>query len=172
MTEVLQQSLSPVSQFASYKLWKSELISSSSPLDSGLWFCSLCYIQSTRKSIVPSAIGLWTSFIFRAQGVKIGSNTPSTLVLNTGAPQGCCPSQRLFSLFTHDCSATHGSNRITRFADATPIIGHLVRNEVAQLMRRCKDNNLALKVSKTNCIRQWSAQWCKMKRIDNSPQMH
>ena len=45
----------------------------------------------------------------RPQVVKVGNNTTS-LILNTGAPQGCMLSPLLYSLFTYDCVATHASN--------------------------------------------------------------
>jgi hypothetical protein len=35
------------------------------------------------------------------QVVRVGSNTSDTLILNTGAPQGCVLSPLLYSLFTH-----------------------------------------------------------------------
>ena len=41
----------------------------------------------------------------RPQVVRVGNNTSATLVLNTGAPQGCVLSPILYSLFTHDCVA-------------------------------------------------------------------
>ncbi len=42
----------------------------------------------------------------RSQVVRIGNNTSSPLVLNTGAPQGCILSPLLY---THDYTATHSS---------------------------------------------------------------
>jgi hypothetical protein len=41
----------------------------------------------------------------RPQVVRVGSNTSATLILNTGAPQGCVLSPLLYSLFNHDCVA-------------------------------------------------------------------
>ena len=38
------------------------------------------------------------------------NNTSTTLILNTGAPRGCMLSRLLYSLFTHDCMASHDSN--------------------------------------------------------------
>ncbi|KAI3359017.1 hypothetical protein L3Q82_015400 [Scortum barcoo] len=55
----------------------------------------------------------------RPQAVRMGRTTSSTLTLNTGAPQGCVLSPLLYSLFTHDCVATHSSNTIVKFADDT-----------------------------------------------------
>ncbi len=48
----------------------------------------------------------------RRQEVRAGSNISSPLTLNTGAPQGCVLSPLLYSLYTHDCVATHSSNVI------------------------------------------------------------
>ena len=53
----------------------------------------------------------------RPQVVRVGNNTSATLILNTGAPQGCVLSPLLHSLFTHDCTARHNSNTIITFAD-------------------------------------------------------
>jgi hypothetical protein len=38
----------------------------------------------------------------RTQAASIGNRTSSTLILNTGAPQGCVLSPLLYSLFTHN----------------------------------------------------------------------
>ncbi len=52
----------------------------------------------------------------RSQVVRMGNNTSSPLILNTGAPQGCVLSPLLYSLYTHDCTATHSSNVFVKFA--------------------------------------------------------
>ena len=59
----------------------------------------------------------------RPQVVRVGNNTSATLILNTGAPQGCVLSPLLFSQFTHDCTARHYSNTIIKFADDTTVVG-------------------------------------------------
>ncbi|MGJ0277130.1 reverse transcriptase domain-containing protein, partial [Streptococcus pyogenes] len=56
----------------------------------------------------------------RPQVVRVG-NIFTPLILNTGAPQGCVLSPILYSLFTHDCVATHAYNSIIKFADDTTV---------------------------------------------------
>ncbi len=65
----------------------------------------------------------------RSQVVRMGNNTSSPLTLNTGAPQGCVLSPLLYSLYTHDCTATHSSNVIVKFADDTMVIGLITDND-------------------------------------------
>ncbi len=65
----------------------------------------------------------------RSQVVRMGNNTSSPLILNTGAPQGCVLSPLLYSLYTHDCTATHSSNVILKFADDTTVIGLITDND-------------------------------------------
>lgn len=88
--------------------------------------------------------------------VRISDRTSSTLITNTGTPQGCVLSPLLFSLFTHDCKVNHSSNLIVKFADDTTIVGcisdgdeSVYREEVDTLVTWCQDNNLSLNVSKT-----------------------
>lgn len=38
----------------------------------------------------------------RPQVVRIGGHTSSTLILDTGAPQGCVLSPLLYTMYTHD----------------------------------------------------------------------
>ncbi len=92
----------------------------------------------------------------RSQVVRMGNNTSSPLILNTGAPQGCVPSPLLYSLYTHDCTATHSSNVIVKFADDTTVIGLITdndetayREEVSTLTKWCQENHLSLNIDKT-----------------------
>uniref|UniRef100_A0A8C7GLL8 Reverse transcriptase domain-containing protein n=1 Tax=Oncorhynchus kisutch TaxID=8019 RepID=A0A8C7GLL8_ONCKI len=92
----------------------------------------------------------------RPQVVRVGINTSATLILNTGAPQGCVLSPLLYSLFTHDCMARHDSNTIIKFADDTTVLGLITdndetayREQVRDLARWCQNNNLSLNVTKT-----------------------
>ena len=91
----------------------------------------------------------------RPQVVKGGINTSTSLILNTGAPQGCVLGPLLFSMFTHDCMAEHASNSISKFADATTVVGLITNNDetayrevVWALAERCQGNNLSLNVTK------------------------
>ena len=59
----------------------------------------------------------------RAQVVKVGNNISTSLILNTGAPQGCVLSPLLYSLFTHDCVAKPVSTSIIKLADTTTVVG-------------------------------------------------
>ena len=126
--------------------------------------------SSAFKTIVPSklvikqgALGLnpalcnWVlDFLMdRPQVVKVGNNTSTLLILNTGAPQGCVLSHLQYSLFTHECVAQHVSNSIIKFADVTTV-GLITNNdetsyreEVRALVEWCQENNLSLNVNKT-----------------------
>ncbi len=92
----------------------------------------------------------------RSQVVRMGNNTSSPLILNTGAPQGCVLSPLLYSLYTHDCTAAHSSNVIVKFADDTTVIGLITdndetayREEVSTLTKWCQENHLSLNIDKT-----------------------
>ena len=86
--------------------------------------------------------------------VRVGNNTSATLILNTGATQGCVLSPLLY-LFSNDCTARHNSKTRIKFADDTTVVGLITdkaetayREEVRDLTVWCKDNNLSLNVIK------------------------
>ena len=88
--------------------------------------------------------------------VRVGNNTSTTLIVNTGAPQRCVFSPLLYSLFTHDCTVRNDSNTIIKFADDTTVVGLITNNngtayreEVRDLAVWCQDNNLSLNMIKT-----------------------
>ncbi|KAI2668505.1 hypothetical protein H4Q32_005238 [Labeo rohita] len=92
----------------------------------------------------------------RPQSVRVSRNTSSTTTLSTGAPQCCVLSPLLFTLLTHDCTAKFSSNHIIKFADDTTVVGLISNNdetqyreEVAQLAKWCRANNLSLNVEET-----------------------
>ena len=59
----------------------------------------------------------------------------------------------LYSLFTHDCVATHSSNLIIKFADDTTVVGLITNNDEAASLEEvgmwCRENSLSLNVNKT-----------------------
>ena len=128
------------------------------------------YYNSVFNTIVPSklisklrTLGLNTSLCWildfltgHPQVVRVGNNTSATMILNTGARQGCMLSPLLDSLITHDCMARHNSNTIINFADDTTVVGLITDNdetangeEVRDLVVWCQDNNLSLNMIKT-----------------------
>ncbi len=76
----------------------------------------------------------------RPQHVKIGDCTSSTIIMNTGVPQGCVLSPVLFTLFTHDCAAIHPYNVIVKFADDSTIVDIISESEETAF----EDHNLVL----------------------------
>ena len=67
----------------------------------------------------------------------------------------------LYSLFTHDCIATHASNSIIKFADDTTVVGLIINNdetayreEMRALGVWCQENYLSLNVNKTEEMKQ------------------
>ena len=92
----------------------------------------------------------------RTQVVKIGKNVSSELTLNTGTPQGCPLSPKLYSIFTYDCCAQNDDSLLVKFADDTTNTGCIsnndesnYRSEVDSIVNWSQDNNLILNVSKT-----------------------
>ncbi|XP_026036331.1 uncharacterized protein LOC113029584 [Astatotilapia calliptera] len=91
----------------------------------------------------------------RQQTVKVGSQTLKTVLESTGSPQGCVLSPLLFSLLTHDCTATFNTNHIVKFANDTTVIGLITDNDesayrmdVEQLGVWCRSHNLIINVDK------------------------
>ena len=94
--------------------------------------------------------------LHRPQTVKIGNTTSKSLVLNSGAPQGCVLSPKIYSLYTSDCVSHVDSVKLIKFADDTTVEGLIsgedertCRKEVEVLETWCLQNNLDLNVQKT-----------------------
>jgi hypothetical protein len=80
------------------------------------------------------------------QVVRLGNNTYATLILNSGAPQGCVLSPFLYSLFIRDCMAKHDSNTITKFADDTIVVGLITDNNETAYMEDVRELAVTNKV--------------------------
>ena len=92
----------------------------------------------------------------RPQVVKIGNIFSGSITLNTGTPQGCPMSPKLYSIFTYDCKTDVPNNLLIKFADDTTISGFInhnnetdYRKQIVNISTWCKCNNLLLNVSKT-----------------------
>ena len=70
------------------------------------------------------------------QVVRVDNNTSATLILSTGAPQGCVLSPLLYSLLTHECVTKHDSNTMIKFADDTTVVGLITDNDETAYSRR------------------------------------
>lgn len=85
----------------------------------------------------------------RPQHVKVGTSTSSTIVLNTGVPQGCVLSPVLCTLYTHGCVASHRSNSLIKF---DPSISNnnetFYGEEIQMLVGSCSNNHLNLNTKK------------------------
>ena len=100
--------------------------------------------------------------------VRVCNNTSETLIINTGAPQGCVLCPLLYSLFIHDCVAKHDSNTIIKFATAVGLITDndetAYKEEVRDLAVWFQNNNLSLNITKTKDYRK--------RRTEHTPHSH
>ena len=101
---------------------------------------------------------MWISDFFTnwTQAVRLDTHLFSSILLSTGAPQGCVLSPLFYSLYTHDCTPAHPTNTIMKFVDNTVVIGLITRgdesnyrNEIQRLSGWCCTNNLELNTTKT-----------------------
>ncbi len=92
----------------------------------------------------------------RPHHVRFDHHCSQNIIVSTEVPQGCVLSSALYSLFTYDCTSSHNSNTLIKFADDTTIVGLITgnnetayREEVQILTTLCKDNDLILNKKKT-----------------------
>lgn len=79
-----------------------------------------------------------------------------TKIVSTGTPQGCALSPLLYTVFIYDGVPSKSNTSIIKFADNTTIVRPITceedtpyRQEVAQLVSWCLENNLSLNAEKT-----------------------
>ncbi|KAI2664123.1 RNA-directed DNA polymerase from mobile element jockey [Labeo rohita] len=109
-------------------------------------------------NVTPLLIHWINNFLSsRPQTVKIGITTSSTIITNTGAPQGCVLSPFLYTLYTNDCQSSLPNTTYYKYADDTAIVGLLKDNSsitayhqsITDFTLRCSDNYLQLNTDKT-----------------------
>lgn len=107
---------------------------------------------------VPEPTCRWISNFLtdRKQRVRLGKLVSESRTISTGAPQGCVLSPLLFSLYTNNCTSSHPSVKLLKFADDTTLIGLITngdeaayREEVNSLASWCSQNHLELNALKT-----------------------
>jgi hypothetical protein len=67
----------------------------------------------------------------------VGNNTSATLSLDMGTLHGSMLCTLLYSLFTHECVASHDSNTIIKFADDTTRVGMITSNDETGYKEEC-----------------------------------
>jgi len=109
-------------------------------------------------NVTPLLIHWINNFLSnRPQTVKIGTTTSSTIITNTGTPQGCVLSPFLYTLYTNDCQSSIPNTSNYKYADDTAIVGLLTDNSsitayyqsITDFALWCSDNYLQLNVDKT-----------------------
>ncbi|CAF92499.1 unnamed protein product, partial [Tetraodon nigroviridis] len=70
-----------------------------------------------------------TDFPTAEKSVKLGPHLSATITLSTGSPQGCVLSPLLYALYTYDCSPSHPTTRIIKYADDTTVVGLITDGE-------------------------------------------
>lgn len=113
--------------------------------------------------VSPSICLLILSFMTdRLQHVRTCSSQTSSVIINTGSPQGCILSPILFILYTNSMHSDYESVKIMKYADDTAIVGLLgsatgddgvYLQAVEKAVAWCNENYLQLNKSKTKELR-------------------
>ena len=107
---------------------------------------------------VNANITLWVCDFLtgRLQHVRVRNIVSDTLVINTGAPQGCVISPVLFTLYTNDCRSSSPDCDIDKYADDTAILAFILcddetvyRAAIQDFANWCIENYLDFNAVKT-----------------------
>lgn len=106
---------------------------------------------------VNSRLILWIHDFLtnRIQYVRLNNYNSNTIIIDTGAPQGCVLSPILFTLYTSDCKTTDVNSKLFKYADDTALVSLCINNdakyrdEVRAFSSWCSDNHLIINVNKT-----------------------
>ncbi len=64
-----------------------------------------------RMNVNPFIIKLFYSFLTnRSQQVRVNRTLSESMIISTGAPQGCVSSPALFTLYTNECTCSTVNN--------------------------------------------------------------
>ena len=101
---------------------------------------------------------LWISDYLtqRPQYTKIGNSVSTTILTNTGAPQGGVLSPSGFCTYTDDCRSSYSNCTVVKYADDTVIVGKITDNDYTNYIEQVNKfvdwsqrNFLKLNVKKT-----------------------
>ncbi|KAI4902937.1 hypothetical protein NFI96_005134 [Prochilodus magdalenae] len=99
-------------------------------LDSTNSYVRMLFIDfsSALNTIIPSRL-IHKLSALGITNVGRGEHASPCLTLSTGCPKGIVLSPLLYTLYTHDCTTTHSSNTIIKFADDTTKIGNITKDD-------------------------------------------
>ncbi len=122
------------------------------------WIQSLCVYQFTHfLEIEPMTFNIkpfHSLLTNRSQQVRVNRTLSESMIISTGAPQGCVSSPVLFTLYTNECTCSTVNNvnncYMIKFSDDTAILGLIsgtsdvvtYKHEVQNFVQWCDEHFL------------------------------